>query len=82
MKKSLVFRNWKFGSNATGSGVTFSITLGSSRASFPEAETAKKVKIASAAANLIFLIKRPLEAGVNVQPTVLPESRVLWNPRN
>ena len=71
MKKSLVFRNSKFGSNATGSGVTFSMTLGSSRAPFPGAETTKKVKIRSAAANLISVIKRVLEAGVNAQPTVL-----------
>jgi hypothetical protein len=71
MKKSLVFRNSKFGSNATGSGVTFSTTFGSSRAPFPGAETAKKVKIRSAAANLIFVIKGPLEPGVNAQPTAL-----------
>jgi hypothetical protein len=71
MKKRLVFRNSKFGSKATGSAVTFSRTLGSSRALFPEAETSKKVKIRSAAANLISVIKRVLEAGVNAQPTVL-----------
>src|SRR5438045_2374165 len=71
MKKSLVFRNSKFGSNTTGSGVTLSTTLGSSRAAFPGVETAKKVKIRSAAANLISVIKRPLEAGVNAQPTLL-----------
>jgi hypothetical protein len=71
MKKSLVFRNSKFGSNAIGSGVTFATTLGSSRLPFPGAETAKKVKIRSAAANLIAVIKRALEGGVNAQPTVL-----------
>lgn len=71
MKKRLVFRNSKFGSNATGSAVTFSMTLGSSRTPFPGAETTKKVKIRSAAANLISLIKRVLEAGVNAQPTML-----------
>ena len=70
-KKSLVFRNSKFGSNTTGSGVTFSTSLASSRAAFPVAETANKVKIRSAAANLISVIKRPLEAGVNAQPTLL-----------
>jgi hypothetical protein len=37
----------------------------------PEAATTKKVKIRSAAANLISLIKRVLEAGVNAQPTML-----------
>ena len=47
------------------------MTLGSSRTPFPGAETTKKVKIRSAAANLISLIKRVLEAGVNVQPTML-----------
>jgi hypothetical protein len=51
--------------------VTFSTTLGSSRAPFPKAETIKNVKIRSAAANLISLIKRVLEAGVNVEPAVL-----------
>ena len=71
MKKSLVFRNSKFGSNATGSAVTFSRTLGSSRALLPRAETIRKVKIRGAAANLISVIKRVLEAGVNAQPTVL-----------
>ena len=71
MKKSFVFLNSKFGSNAIGSDVTFSMTFGSSRAVFPGAETTKKVKIRSAAANLISVIKRVLEAGVNAQPTVL-----------
>jgi hypothetical protein len=72
MKKSLVFRNSKFRSNATSSGVTFSTTLGSSRVPFPgAAETTKKVKIRSAAANLISVIKPVFEAGVNAQPTVL-----------
>src|SRR5262249_15173952 len=71
IKKSFVFLNSKFGSNAIGSGVTFSTTLGSSRVPFPGAETAKKVTIRSAAANLISLIKRVLEAGVNVEPVVL-----------
>jgi hypothetical protein len=71
MKKRLVFRNSKLGSNATGSDVTFSMTLGSSRTPFPGAETTKKVKIRTAAANLISLIKRVLEAGVNAQPTML-----------
>jgi hypothetical protein len=70
MKKRLVFRNSKFGSNATGSVVTFSMTLGSSRVLFPGAETTRKVKIRSAAANLISLIKRVFEAGVNAQPTI------------
>src|SRR5512132_1095066 len=71
MKKSLVFRNSKFASNASGSAVTFSTTLGSSRVPFPEAQTTKKVKSRSATANLICVIKRVLEAGVNAQPTVL-----------
>ena len=71
MKKSLVFRNSKFGSNATGKGVTFSMTLGSSRTPFPGAETTRKGKIKSATANLTSVIKRVLEAAVNAQPTVL-----------
>src|SRR6478735_12085766 len=71
MKKSLVFRNSKFGSNATGRTVTFSMTLGSSRTPFPGAETTRKIKIRNATANLISLIKRVLEAGVNAQPTML-----------
>jgi hypothetical protein len=65
MKKRLVFRNSKFGSNATGSGVTFSTTLGSSRGLLPRAETIREVKIRSAVANLISIMKRVLEAGVN-----------------
>jgi hypothetical protein len=71
MKKRLVFRNSKFGSNATGRAVTFSMTLGSSRTPFPGAETTRKAKIRSAAANLISLIKRVFKAGVNAQPTML-----------
>jgi hypothetical protein len=71
MKKRLFFRNSKFGSNATGSAVTFSMTLGSSRTPFPGAETIMQVKIRSAAANLISLIKRVIVAGVNAQPTML-----------
>jgi hypothetical protein len=71
MKNSLVFRNSKSGSNATGNGVTFSMTLGSSSARLPKTETIESVKIRSAAANLISVIKRVLEAGVNAQPTVL-----------
>src|SRR5215470_18768374 len=70
IKKSLVFRNSKFGSNAIGSGVTFSITLGSSRAPLPGAETTKKVKTRRATANLISVIKRATEARVNAPPTV------------
>src|SRR4051794_12513205 len=68
MKKSLVFRNSKSGSNATGNGVTFSITLGSSSAPLPKTETIERVKIRSAAANLISVIKRVLDPGVNAQP--------------
>ena len=71
MKKSLVFRNSKFGSNAIGSGVTFSMTLGSSRALFPGAETTMKVKIRNATATLISVIKRVPEARVNAQPTMV-----------
>jgi hypothetical protein len=73
MKKSLVFRNSKFGSNAIGSGVTFSMTLGSSRAPFAGAETTRQVRIRNAAANLTSVIKRLLEAGVNAQPMALIE---------
>ena len=47
------------------------MTLGSSRVLLLEAETTGNVKIRSAAANLISIIKRLIEAGVNVQPTVL-----------
>jgi hypothetical protein len=47
------------------------MTLGSSRALFPGAETTRKVKIRSAATNLIPVIKRVLEASVNAQPKVL-----------
>jgi hypothetical protein len=46
------------------------MTLGSSRTPFPGAETTRKAKIRSAAANLISLIKRVFEAGVNAQPTI------------
>ena len=67
MKKSLAFRNSKFGSNAIGSGVTFSMTLGSSRVLFPGAETVNEAKIRSVAINLTSVIKRVLEAGVNVE---------------
>ena len=47
--------------------MTFSTTLGSSRVFFPGAETARKLKTKTAAADLISLIKRSLEAGVNEQ---------------
>ena len=67
IKKSLVFRNSKFGSSATGNGVTFSTTWGSSRTPLPGAEAANKVKIRSAAVNLTSVIKRVIEAGVNAE---------------
>jgi hypothetical protein len=45
--------------------------LGSSRALFPRAEAIKEVKIRSATANLISIMKLALGAGVNAQQTVL-----------
>src|SRR5207237_2251714 len=54
-------------SNATGSGVTFSTTFGSSRAPFPSAERVRTPKMKTAAANLISVIKRSVQADVNAQ---------------
>src|SRR5205823_8069217 len=54
----------------TGSRVTFSTILGSSRAPLLEVTTrAKEAKAKTAAANLIRLIKPGFESGVNEQPT-------------
>jgi hypothetical protein len=44
------------------------MTLGSSSARLPKTETIESVKIRSAAANLISVIKRVLDPGVNAQP--------------
>ena len=43
------------------------MTLGSSRTPLPGAETVNEVKIRSVAINLTSVIKRVLEAGVNVE---------------
>jgi hypothetical protein len=66
-KKSFVFRNSKSLSNATGSGVTFSTILGSSRAPWLETPSVRNIKNQGATANLIWLIKAGFELRVNGQ---------------
>src|SRR5438874_848763 len=80
-KKSFVFRNSKSLFSDTGSRVTFSTILGSSRAPSVELTTrVKEPKAKTAAANLIRLIKPGFESGVNEQPHI-PVLRLLWNLR-